>query len=94
MVKRSAAREQASMQLSFSLHSAANRMIRLHKPFLQPLGLTFPQYLAILALLDDAPTSVGVLSAPVSTWTREPSRALLKRLDAAGLTTRTPRPRR
>lgn len=89
MVKRTALpREQASMQLSFSLYSAANRMIRLHKPFLQPLGLTFPQYLAILALLDDAPTSVGVLGTrlDMDTGTITP---LLKRLDAAGLITRT-----
>lgn len=81
-------REQASTQLSFSLYSAANRMIRLHKPFLAPLGLTFPQYLAILALLDDAPISVGALGArlDMDTGTITP---LLKRLDVAGLVTRT-----
>ena len=50
-----------SEQLSFALYGAANRMIRLHKPFLEPLGLTFPQYLAMLALLDTAPQTVGAL---------------------------------
>lgn len=82
------AREQASTELSFSLYSAANRMIRLHKPFLEPLGLTFPQYLAILALLNNAPISVGALGArlDMDTGTITP---LLKRLDAAGLVTRT-----
>ena len=82
------AREQASTELSFSLYSAANRMIRLHKPFLEPLGLTFPQYLAILALLNDAPIAVGALGArlDMDTGTITP---LLKRLDAAGLVTRT-----
>lgn len=81
-------REQASTQLSFSLYSAANRMVRLHKPFLEPLGLTFPQYLAILALLDNAPISVGALGArlDMDTGTITP---LLKRLDVAGLVTRT-----
>ncbi|MGV0772910.1 MarR family winged helix-turn-helix transcriptional regulator [Mycobacterium syngnathidarum] len=81
-------REQASTQLSFSLYSAANRMIRLHKPFLAPLGLTFPQYLAVLTLLDDAPISVGALGArlDMDTGTITP---LLKRLDVAGLVTRT-----
>jgi DNA-binding MarR family transcriptional regulator len=82
------AREQASTELSFSLYSAANRMIRLHKPFLEPLGLTFPQYLAILALLNDAPIAVGALGArlDMDTGTITP---LLKRLDAAGLVSRT-----
>ncbi|MCX8562872.1 MarR family transcriptional regulator [Mycolicibacterium mucogenicum] len=81
-------RKAASSQLSFSLYSAANRMIRLHKPFLEPLGLTFPQYLAVLALLDDAPISVGALGArlDMDTGTITP---LLKRLDVAGIVTRT-----
>ena len=75
-------------QLSFALYGAANRMVRLHKPFLEPLGITFPQYLVILELLDGAPLPVGVLGArlDIDTGTITP---LLKRLDAAGLVTRT-----
>lgn len=46
-------------QLSFALYSATNRMVRLHTPFLEPLGLTFPQYLVILELLDNEPLPVG-----------------------------------
>ena len=78
----------AGTQLSFALYSAANRMVRLHKPFLEPLGLTFPQYLVILELLDNAPISVGALGArlDMDTGTITP---LLKRLDVAGLVTRT-----
>lgn len=74
-------------QLSFALYGAANRMVRLHKPFLEPLGLTFPQYLAILALLDGAPQTVGVLGArlDMDTGTITP---LIKRLEAAGLVSR------
>ena len=74
-------------QLSFALYGAANRMIRLHKPFLEPLGLTFPQYLVILALLDGAPQTVGALGARVDmdTGTITP---LVKRLEAAGLVSR------
>lgn len=62
-------------------------MVRLHKPFLEPLGLTFPQYLVTLALLDGAPLSVGALGAllDMDTGTITP---LLKRLDAAGIVTR------
>jgi DNA-binding MarR family transcriptional regulator len=75
-------------QLSFALYGAANRMVRLHKPFLEPLGLTFPQYLVILELSGEAPLAVGSLGArlDMDTGTITP---LLKRLDAAGLVTRT-----
>jgi len=75
-------------QLSFALYGAANRMVRLHKPFLDPLGLTFPQYLVMLELLDGAPVSVGVLGnrLAMDTGTITP---LVKRLEAAGFVTRT-----
>jgi DNA-binding MarR family transcriptional regulator len=74
-------------QLSFALHGAANRMVRMHKPFLEPLGLTFPQYLVVLELLDDAPLAVGALGARLGmdTGTITP---LLKRLQMAGMVTR------
>jgi MarR family transcriptional regulator, organic hydroperoxide resistance regulator len=81
-------RPSVGTQLSFALYGAANRMVRLHKPFLEPLGLTFPQYLVILELLNGAPLSVGALGArlDMDTGTITP---LIKRLDAAGLVTRT-----
>jgi DNA-binding MarR family transcriptional regulator len=74
-------------QLSFALHGAANRVVRLHKPILEPLGLTFPQYLAMLALLDGAPQTVGALGVrlDMDTGTITP---LVKRLEAAGMVTR------
>lgn len=75
-------------QLSFALYGAANRMARLHKPLLEPLGLTFPQYLVMLALLDGAPLSVGALGTRLGmdTGTITP---LVKRLESAGFVTRT-----
>jgi MarR family transcriptional regulator, organic hydroperoxide resistance regulator len=81
-------RPNVGTQLSFALYCAANRMVRMHKPFLEPLGLTFPQYLVILELLDGAPLSVGTLGArlDMDTGTITP---LIKRLDAAGSVTRT-----
>lgn len=74
-------------QLSFALYGAANRIVRLHKPFLEPLGLTFPQYLVVLELLNGAPQPVGVLGERLSmdTGTITP---LLKRLELAGIVTR------
>ena len=35
-------------QLSFALYGASNRVIRLHRPLLEPLGLTYPQFLVML----------------------------------------------
>src|ERR1051325_6986151 len=80
-------RQRVGTQLSFALYAAANRMVRLHKPFLEPLGLTFPQYLVILELLDGAPLSVGALGArlDMDTGTITP---LVKRLEAAGMVSR------
>lgn len=76
------------MQLSFALYGAANRMARMHKPFLEPLGLTFPQYLVVLELLNGSPLSVGTLGArlDMDTGTITP---LVKRLETAGFVTRT-----
>ena len=74
-------------ELSFALYGAANRMVRLHKPFLEPLGLTFPQYLVLLELFAGTPRTVGDLGAKLGmeTGTITP---LLKRLAASGMVTR------
>lgn len=74
-------------QLSFALYGAANRMARMHKPFLEPLGLTFPQYLVMLELLGGTPRSVGELGAKLGmdTGTITP---LVKRLALSGMVTR------
>ena len=81
-------RGEVGTQLSFALYGAANRMARLHKPLLEPLGLTFPQYLVVHALLDESPMPVGMLGTrlDMDTGTITP---LVKRLEAAGMVTRT-----
>lgn len=75
------------LEVSFALYSAAGRMARLHKPFLEPLGLTFPQYLVMLELYGGTPRAVGELgnSLGMDTGTITP---LLKRMEASGLVTR------
>jgi DNA-binding MarR family transcriptional regulator len=79
--------EGVGAQLSFALYGAANRVMRLHKPILEPLGLTFPQYLVMLDLLDGSPRTVGELGSQLGmdTGTLTP---LLKRLQVAGMVTR------
>ncbi len=80
--------ESVGAQLSFALYGAFSRVVRLHKPFLEPLGLTFPQYLVLLDLLNGSPRTVGQLGSRLGmdNGTLTP---LLKRLQAAGLVTRT-----
>lgn len=81
-------RRTIATDFSFALNAAANRMTRLHKPFLEPLGLTFSQYLVTLELLNGSPLSVGELCGrlDMETGTLTP---LLKRLEASGVVTRT-----
>src|SRR6478672_10194862 len=75
-------------QISFALYGATSRVIRLHRPFLEPLGLTYPQFLVMLALYERGPRSVGDIGQELGmdNGTLTP---LLKRLEAAGLVTRT-----
>ena len=81
-------RRQVGRQLSFALYSASNRIIRLHRPFLEPLGLTYPQFLVMIALYEGTPRTVGEvgLELGMDNGTLTP---LLKRLESAGLVTRT-----
>ena len=66
MSRESETRRQVDKQLSFALYGAANRIMRMHRPFLEPLGLTFPQYLVVLELLDTSPQLVGKIG--IQTW--------------------------
>ncbi|VDR27913.1 MarR family winged helix-turn-helix transcriptional regulator [Raoultella terrigena] len=81
-------RREIGTQLSFALYGAASRMNRLHKPFLDPLGLTFPQYLVMLELFRMTPRTVGDIgnSLGMDTGTITP---VLKRLERAGRICRT-----
>jgi DNA-binding MarR family transcriptional regulator len=74
-------------QLCFALYSASLAMTKLYKPLLDELGLTYPQYLALLALWQDDGLSVSQLGERLrlDSGTLTP---LLKRLEAAGLVTR------
>lgn len=73
--------------LCFALYSASGLMTRLYRPLLEPLGLTYPQYLTMLALWEHAPRTVGELgdTLGLDSATLTP---LLKRLEANGLVTR------
>jgi DNA-binding MarR family transcriptional regulator len=74
-------------QLCFALYSASGLMTKLYRPLLDPLGLTYPQYLVMLSLWERAPSTVGGLGEALGldSATLTP---LLKRLEAGGLVTR------
>ncbi|GAA3703928.1 MarR family transcriptional regulator [Microlunatus aurantiacus] len=75
-------------QVCFALAVASRRVIGLYRPVLEPLGLTHPQYLVMLALWQHEPLSVRRLGELVSL---EPATLspLLKRLEAVGYLHRT-----
>lgn len=74
-------------QLCFALYSASLAMTKLYKPLLDELGLTYPQYLVMLALWERDGLMVSELGERLSldSGTLTP---LLKRLEAAGLVSR------
>lgn len=75
-------------QLCFALYSTSLAMTKLYKPLLQALGLTYPQYLVMLALWERDGMAVSELGQRLylDSGTLTP---LLKRLEAAGLIERT-----
>lgn len=70
-------------QVCFALAVASRSVIGLYRPLLEPMGLTHPQYLVMLALWQHAPLSVKDLSRMLALELTTLS-PLLKRLEAAG----------
>jgi DNA-binding MarR family transcriptional regulator len=74
-------------QVCFALTVADRRVVALYRPFLEPLGLTHPQYLVMIALWEDAPLPMRELGRRLvlDSGTLSP---LLGRLESAGLVVR------
>lgn len=70
-------------QLCFPLYAAARLVTRLYQPLLEPLGLTYPQYIVLMILWADAPCSVSHIGerAQLASNTLTP---LLKRMAEQG----------
>jgi MarR family transcriptional regulator, organic hydroperoxide resistance regulator len=77
-------------QVCFALYAASRAVTQLYRPLLDELGLTYPQYLALLVLWERGPVTVSELGTALDldSGTLSP---LLKRLEAAGLLTRSRR---
>ena len=78
-------------QVCFALAIASRTVLAVYRPVLEPMGLTHPQYLVMLALWGREPLSVTELSRMLELDAGTLSR-LLKRLESAGLVTRERNP--
>lgn len=78
-------------QVCFPLYAASRLVIRLYQPLLEPLGLTYPQYLVMMLLWEDASLTVSQIGQKIyldsSTLT-----PLLKKLEDKALIVRKRRP--
>ena len=76
-----------SNQLCFPVYAASRLIIREYQPYLDKLGITYPQYLVLMVLWETDGVSVQEISNKLilNTNTVTP---LLKRMEAQGLITR------
>jgi DNA-binding MarR family transcriptional regulator len=76
-----------SDQLCFAVYSTAHAFNRVYKPLLERIGLTYPQYLAMLVLWERDGLAVKAIGDQLflDSGTLTP---LLKRLESAGLVER------
>lgn len=79
------------MQLCFALYEASRATIDIYRPFLDEIGITYPQYLVLLILWERGTCSVKEIGQllHLDSGTLSP---LLKRLEAAGFVHRQRRP--
>lgn len=77
-------------QICFALYSASRALTAHYRALLEPIGLTYPQYLVLLVLWESGPASVSGIGARVhlDSGTLSP---LLRRLEHSGLITRSRR---
>ncbi|MFC5929469.1 MarR family winged helix-turn-helix transcriptional regulator [Cryobacterium melibiosiphilum] len=75
-------------QICFALYSASRAITARYRDLLDPLGLTYPQYLVLLVLWETEPVTVSHLGERLhlDSGTLSP---LLRRMESAGLLTRS-----
>lgn len=74
-------------QLCFALYAASRAMTARYRPLLEPLGLTYPQYLVLLVLWERRAATIGEIATALGSDYGSMS-PLVKRLETAGLLTR------
>jgi DNA-binding MarR family transcriptional regulator len=78
-------------QLCFSLYAASMAVTRVYKPLLDELGITYPQYLVLLALWEEDGRTIGALATRLGLESSTVT-PLVKRLEVAGLVVRARNP--
>ena len=80
-------------QICFALYNASRALTSRYRELLEPLGLTYPQYLSMLVLWETGSATVSELGERLhlDSGTLSP---LLRRLEANGLIRRERSPRR
>ena len=75
-------------QICFALYAASRAVTARYRELLEPLGVTYPQYLVLLVLWEQGPTGVSGLGERLhlDSGTLSP---LLRRLEGQGLVSRT-----
>jgi len=74
-------------QLCFSLYAASTAMTRLYRPLLDELGITYPQYLALLVLWERGSIRLGEIAEALNLASHAVS-PIIDRLEHAGLVRR------
>jgi MarR family transcriptional regulator, organic hydroperoxide resistance regulator len=78
-------------QVCFALAATSRSVIGLYRPILEPLGLTHPQYLVMLALWERSPRTARDIADAL--YLEPPTLSpLLKRLEAIGYLSRSRNP--
>lgn len=74
-------------QLCFPLYVAAKEIVKKYRPLLEPLGLTYTQYIAMMVMWEKKSVTVGQLGEKLclDTGTLTP---MLKKMQASGLVER------
>ena len=78
-------------QLCFSLYATSMAINRAYKPQMDALGITYPQYLVLHALWEEDARTIGAIAERLALESSTVT-PLVKRMEAAGLMTRTRNP--
>lgn len=79
---------QLDNQICFRLYTASRLITQSYRPLLEPLGLTYPQYLVMLTLWEHGKLHVGDIASMLQLETNTVT-PLLQRMESQGLITRS-----
>ena len=75
-------------QLCFRLYTASRLIVNAYRPYLDPLGITYPQYLVLMVLWEHDNLTIGEISEQIGLETNTLT-PLLQRMEKQHLVVRT-----